>query len=282
MKNSDSNPNVDALFVIPVFNQLHYTRGCLESLTKSGVKNPDIIVVDNASTDGTGQYLASQPGLQVVSNTTNLGCSAAWNQGIQAASPATWTIVMNNDVLVGPVFREGLVRFAEAGGWDIVSPAMSEGELDYDFGAFSGDFLKKMRAVRRPGLASGVCFMVHRRVFEKIGTFDPKLGQAGYEDEDFFRRASVAGLRLATTGSAWLHHFGSVTQKSVKAKMGVQDSTRLGNRNYFRKKHGLNWLRRRTERLQERLRNRFWRWNEYRQHGLTLHMVREAGQWRLL
>jgi N-acetylglucosaminyl-diphospho-decaprenol L-rhamnosyltransferase len=271
---------MDVAFVIPVFNQWHYTAQCLESLQRAGVPDSDIVVVDNASSDDTREFLTRRPRLRVVTNETNRGCSAAWNQGVEAAN-ATWTVVLNNDAVVAPGFREGLVQFAQQSGFQIISPAMGEGELDYDLAGFARDFLVKMRDVSRPGLASGVCFMVHRQVFETIGLFDTKLGQAGYEDEDFFRRARHAGFRIATTGQAYLHHYGSVTQKSVKASLGSATSARLGNRDYFRKKHGLNWLRRRTDRLQSKVRWVFWRWNERRRTGFSLLMRRSQGQWLL-
>lgn len=276
----ESPPSPDVVFVIPVFNQLHYTQQCLDSLNRDGVPDSRLVLVDNASTDGTRQFLASRPGIRTISNPTNLGCSAAWNQGVEAAAPATWTAVTNNDVFVAPGFTTALVGFAQQGNWDIVSPSMVEGELDYDFGAFALEFGRKMAKVHRPGLASGVCFMVHRRVFERIGVFDPKLGQAGYEDEDFFRRARSAGFRLAVTGQALLHHFGSVTQESVKARMGGASRARLGNSDYFRHKHGLNWFRRRSERLREHLRTWSWRAAEFRRFGLTLRIQRTRGEWR--
>ena len=270
---------MDVIFAIPVFNQLHYTKQCLESLNRNGVPDRGIVLVDNASTDGTHEFLAGRPDLRLISNPTNLGCSVAWNQGVEAAAPARWTVVINNDVIVAPGFRDGLVGFAEARQCDIVSPGMGEGELDYDFESFSGDFLRKMGQASRPGVASGVCFMVHRRVFERIGLFDTKVGLAGNEDEDFFRRARSAGFRLAITGRAYLHHFGSVTQKSVKADMGLSNSARLSDKKYFRQKHRLTWLRRQTERVQEKTRNAFWRWSERRRFGLTLKMRRSGGAW---
>ena len=269
---------MDAVFVIPVFNQMSYTAQCLSSLNRGGVSDSQVIVVDNASSDGTGRFLAGRAGLRVISNATNLGCSAAWNQGVQAAQ-ALWTIIMNNDVVVPPGLTQGMLQFADAANCDIVSPAMGEGALDYDLEAFAKDFVRRMQQEARCGLAHGVCFMVHRRVFERIGLFDPKLGQAGYEDEDFFRRARQAGFRLGTTGRAYLHHFGSVTQKSVKAARAMSAHIPLGNRDYFRKKHHLNWLRRRTNRLQEKVRWKFWRWRERRHTGLTLVMRRVGGKW---
>lgn len=271
---------MDVAFVIPVFNQLNYTRQCLESMNQAGVPDGDIVLVDNASTDGTRDFLAMRPHLRVITNQANLGCSAAWNQGVQA-STAQWTVILNNDVILAPGFREGLVQFAQEAGCQIVSPAMGEGELDYDVVGFARDFVARMSNVSRSGLAFGVAFMVHRQVFDAIGLFDTQLGQAGYEDEDFFRRARRAGFRMATTGRAYLHHYGSVTQKSVKASLGKDRSARLGNRDYFRKKHGLNWLRRRADHFQYKLRTTFWRWNERRRTGFSLVMRRSQGQWRL-
>lgn len=182
---------------------------------------------------------------------------------------------------VAPGFREGLLGFAQEARCDIVSPAMGEGELDYDLASFSKAFMTSMGGMQRAGLAFGVCFMVHRPVFEKIGLFDTKLGLAGYEDEDFFRRAQAAGFRLGTTGRAYLHHFGSVTQKMVKASRGDDVSARLGNREYFRNKHGLNWLRRRTDRVLTKLRWSLWRRRERRHGEWTLIMRRTGGQWQV-
>jgi GT2 family glycosyltransferase len=272
---------MDVVFVIPVFNQVHYTVQCLESLNRNGVADGRIVVVDNASTDGTAAFLAGRLQLRTITNNQNLGCSAAWNQGVEAAGQAPWTVVLNNDVVITPGFVEGLVGFATDTKGDIVSPAMGEGELDYELDRFAHDFVSRMGGASRRGLAFGVCFMVRRRVFGTIGVFDTQLGQAGYEDEDFFRRARKAGFRLATTGRAYLHHFGSVTQKSVKASLGKEQSARLGNRDYFRQKHRLNWLRRRTDRLQGKLRAAFWRWNERRRGGFTLLMRRAEGEWKL-
>jgi N-acetylglucosaminyl-diphospho-decaprenol L-rhamnosyltransferase len=270
---------MDIAVVIPVLNQLSFTVQCLQSLAQAGISGREVIVVNNGSTDGTAEYLLQRPELRVITNTANLGCSAAWSQGVEAAQ-AEWTIVLNNDVVLAPGFRDGLLDFARQANCDIVSPAMGEGELDYDLASFARDFTTRMGNASRSGLAHGVCFMVHRRVFERIGLFDTRLGQAGYEDEDFFRRARGAGFRLATTGRAYLHHFGSITQKSIKASLGVADSARLGNRDYFRKKHGLNWWRRRSNRLQGKVRWALWRWREVRHGGFALLMRRVGGQWR--
>ena len=219
---------MDVSIVIPVFNQLAYTRQCLESLARAGVADRQTIIVNNASTDGTAEFLAARPEIRTVSNPENRGCGFAWTQGAKI-SAANWTVVMNNDVLVPPGCFEGLISFAEEKHADIVSPAMCEGEMDYDFASYAADIMRRMKEAHRCGVAHGVCFMVQRRVFDAIGYFDgdPKLG--GYEDDEYFRRARGAGLRLGTTGRAFLHHFGSITQKSIRAK-SRQPHKGLGDR----------------------------------------------------
>jgi GT2 family glycosyltransferase len=262
---------------IPVFNQLHYTRQCVESLNQGGIADAQIIIVNNASTDGTAEFLTSRPQIQAIHNPKNLGCGAAWTQGAQA-SKSTWTVISNNDVLFAPDTFSELIHFAEDRRADVASPAMCEGEADYDFPAYAANFMRTMAAVVRWNIASGSCFMVHRRVFEKIGFFDddPKLG--GYEDDEFFRRARRAGFRLAITGRAYYHHFGSATQKSIKASLN-QPSASLGDRTYYRKKTGQTWVKRKTTQLKHAARSFWWKNAEQLRYGHTLHEKRIGGKW---
>lgn len=273
-----SPKNSDVAIVIPVFNQLAYTRGCIGSLRAAGIADPQIIIINNGSTDGTFEFLTANPQIQAVHNRDNLGCGAAWTQGAKLPN-RPWIVIMNNDVLVPGRCLENLAEFATQEGFDIVSPAMCEGEMDYDFAAHAADFMQRMKNVYRFGIAHGVCFMVHRRVFDSIGYFDsdPKLG--GYEDDEYFRRARAAGFRLAMTGRAFLHHFGSVTQKSIKAASDGKITT-LGNREYYRRKTGQTWLKRKIAQVRNGARHAWWRRLELWRFGWTLHELRLDGTWR--
>jgi N-acetylglucosaminyl-diphospho-decaprenol L-rhamnosyltransferase len=277
-ENPASGKNVPVLaIVIPVFNQLAYTRGCIESLRVGGIADAQIIVINNASTDGTIEYLNANPQIQAAHNPANLGCGGAWTQGAKL-SKSTWTVVMNNDVLIPRGCMEGLVDFAAKENFDIVSPAMCEGEMDYDLTAHAAELTGQMKDVRREGIAYGVCFMVHRRVFDAIGYFDsdPKLG--GYEDDEYFRRARKAGFRLAVTGRAFLHHFGSITQKSIKADSGGKIKS-LGDREYYRRKTGQTWLKRKIAQVRNGARDAWWRRSELSRFGRSLHEFRLGGNW---
>ncbi len=264
--------------VVPVFNQLAYTRGCLDSLRDAGLPDSKILVINNGSTDGTRDFLAGRPELKVIHNAENRGCGFAWNQGVMAA-PATWTVLLNNDVLVPPGCIEGLISFAQEGAFDVVCPALREGDLDYDWSGYAAQFVRSLARAKRLGVAHGVCFMVQRRVFNVLGGFDddPRLG--GYEDDEFFRRARRRGFRLAITGKAFIHHFGSVTQKGIKAAMNRPGAS-LGDRAYYRRKSGQTWAKRKRLQLRDNLRAAWWVVTERLRYRHTLKEKRIEGRWR--
>jgi GT2 family glycosyltransferase len=271
---------MDVAIVIPVFNQVHYTKMCLDSLRESGVQDSQIVVVDNGSTDDTPACLAARPGLRVIHNETNLGCGAAWNQGTKAMN-GTWTVVLNNDVLAPRGWLEGLLSFAEEERYDVVSPAFGNGEDDYDVPAYAQTFMRKMAHVYRNGVAAGICFMVHRRVFDAVGLFDGDARLGGYEDDEFFRRCSLNGFRMAITGRSFLHHFGSITQKAIKAGLGKPKAS-LGDKDYYRNKYSLTWFKRHRWRIQRQVRACWWRLSERARYGCTLVFWRQKGRfdWR--
>ena len=259
---------MDVTIVIPLFNQLSYTKSCLDSLRTTVDDTPEVLVIDNGSTDGTSAYLCQCRGISVISNLTNLGCSGAWNQGVRAAR-TEWVVILNNDVILAPGWLEGLVGYAGDEGLDIVSPAIREGEYNYDIVEYSRRFVQLMGRVSRRGAADGICFMVRRRVFEKIGLFDENFRIGQFEDADFFRRATIAGFRLGTTGRSFIHHFGSITQKSFGQER-VEKPYVAENRAYYRRKWQLTWWRRFLLRRRLKVREFIWRTGERLRFGHSL------------
>lgn len=236
--------------VIPVYNQLIHTMQCLESILRLPDNGDELIVVDNASTDGTPDYLKGT-GVTVISNGTNLGCAKAWNQGIQA-SHGEVVGILNNDIVVTPGWLPALLRFMERAGHGIVSPAMREGPLDYELDRYAAEFTATCKDATRPGFL-GPCIMVRRYVFDQIGLFDEGFSYGGCEDVDFLWRARKAKITAGVTGSAFIHHFGMVTQNAVKRH--VSKTYPAQNLERFRRKWGRsvrgNWLQRRWAAQQE-------------------------------
>ena len=84
--------------IIPVFNKVEFTKKCIESIIKNTPQNLfKIIIIDNASTDDTLNYLKSLEGdVRVITNEKNLGFAKACNQGAQMAS-TEYLLFLNND-----------------------------------------------------------------------------------------------------------------------------------------------------------------------------------------
>jgi GT2 family glycosyltransferase len=102
--------------IIPCWNQLEFTRGCLDALFRRTGSWYELIVIDNGSTDGTGAYLAglreSVPvSMTVITNEANRGFPAAANQGLQAAK-GEYLVLLNNDAVVTDGWLEGLIAVA--------------------------------------------------------------------------------------------------------------------------------------------------------------------------
>jgi GT2 family glycosyltransferase len=264
----DEDKNRDVSIVIPLFNQLEYTRRCLESLLVDTTWVKEIILINNGSSDGTAEYLATLKGITVITNPENMGCAAAWNQGVKAAS-THWIAILNNDIIASPDWLHGLLESAVRESLDIVSPAFREGDYNYDIAIYSREFTDCMGKVSRTGIAQGVCFMVKRRVFEAVGFFDENFRIGQFEDADFFRRAKDAGFRLGTTGRSFIHHFGSVTQNSIRRSRDARPYE-AENRAYFRRKWRLTWWKRFLQRRSTKLQIFFWRTKEKVLYGHSL------------
>lgn len=262
------NPDTSIALTFACYNQVDYTRQCIESMQRFGPPLSSLVVVDNASTDETREYLSSLPLGRVIHNRSNQGCGVAWNQGALEFQ-ADWTIVMNNDVVVSDGWLDNLIEAGIRNNLDIVSPAMIEGSLDYDFEGIAQKASKSMQDALRPDWPHAVCLAIHKRVWQEVGYFraTPKL--LGYEDTLFFHEARRAGMRMATTGASWIHHFGSITQSAMKRERGLSEKDDLGQR-YNHRLLQQSWLTRKLEKLRTKRQLSQWRKDELAVYGMTL------------
>jgi GT2 family glycosyltransferase len=102
-----------ATVVIPTFNARDILAEALESLERQTVEH-DVVVVDNASTDGTRELVAARfPRVHVVALDENLGFGRAVNRGVDAVETEV-VVLVNNDAVCNPDFVERLLEpFAE-------------------------------------------------------------------------------------------------------------------------------------------------------------------------
>ena len=270
----------DVSITFACYNASQYTKWCIESLVKAGTPLSRLVVVDNGSSDDTRDYLSSLELGGRIFNRSNLGCGVAWNQGA-LHQQAEWTVVMNNDVLVHPNWIEGMIQSAIDNNLKVVSPALIEGALDYDYLDFAHHARLKMRNVLRTPTAHAVCLCIHRSVFHEVGYFRAAPRLLGYEDGIFFNELRLNTIPRGITGAAWLHHFGSITQSLMKQEKGLRSAEVLVQHN-DRKLLQQSWLQRKLIRLQRKRLERQWHQEELEHHHMTLHGERSNGDfsWR--
>jgi len=257
------------------YNQVEYTKQCVDSMVKNGMDMSRLVIVDNGSTDGTRDYIKSLSIGGKILNQANLGCGVAWNQGALALQ-AEWSIIMNNDVIVSAGWIENLIHTAERNGLKIISPSLIEGPLDYDFDKFANNASESMQNSLRIGGRHAVCLAVHKSVWLDIGYFQPIPKLLGYEDTMFFNEADKAGIPTAITGAVWLHHYGSITQSAMKQERGLSEKQGLGYRYNYRLLQQ-SWLQRKLNKIKSRKQQKNWHDEELAKYGMTMHGVRTDG-----
>ncbi len=259
----------DYAITFACYNSVEFTKACIESLIKVGTPLDRLAIVDNGSTDETRDYLLGLPLGGRIYNSSNQACGVAWNQGILHFQ-AEWTVVMNNDLIVSKNWIENLIQTAVDNDLRVISPARIDGELDYDFDAFAVESARKMNQVFRQKTQNAVCVCIHRSVFHEIGYFraNPKL--LGFEDTIFFHDLAKTTIGRAITGNVWLHHFGSVTQKEMKKKLGKSakdDLMKVNDRQLLQQ----GWVERKLAKWKSKNQAIAWRIEELASKGMTLH-----------
>ena len=82
---------------------MYLTQKCIESLRSNLLSDSyEIIVVDNASTDGVTSWLEMQPDIKLIKSDVNLGFPKGCNVGINASTPDNDIFLLNNDTRITP------------------------------------------------------------------------------------------------------------------------------------------------------------------------------------
>lgn len=211
--------------VIPTFNELKYTKECIEGIMNYTPEAHEIIFVDNGSTDGTPKWLRQlavrQPNIRLIENKKNLGFARACNQGIEAAS-GEYILLLNNDTVVTKDWLAGMIECLDsrhdAG---IVGPMTNNisgiqkvpapgYESISGLDSFSRSFRERNRHRRIPvRRIVGFCMLFRKGLIEKIGPLDERFGSGNFEDDDLCLRATLAGYRNMIAGDVFIHHYGS-------------------------------------------------------------------------
>lgn len=217
--------------IVPTYNAAHLLTALLVSLQRQTVE-PEVVVVDNGSTDETVTLLAEKfPEASVVSLPRNLGFARAINRGV-AASSADTLVFLNNDVVCEPTFverltlalepRNGIVMAAgvllQAAAPDRIDSAgimFDRTLLAYDY--LHGEHSSVLRGVPDPLGPCGGASAFERQAFEAVGGFDENFF-AYLEDVDLAVRLVSSGGRCRLAPEARAVHYHSATLGSGSAR----------------------------------------------------------------
>lgn len=235
--------------IIPNYNGKHFMKPCLESLENQTFQDFEILVVDNASTDGSLEYMAENyPDIRVISLDKNYGFSSAVNAGIRGSS-TPYIILLNNDTTADPHYVEEMVHAIESSS-DIFSVSSKMLQMYHpDLIDSAGDLYTLMgwgvcRGAGRSAdnytkadtvfTACAGAAIYRRCIFDEIGFFD-ESHFAYLEDIDIGYRARIYGYKNLFCPTALIYHVGSGTSgskyNSFKVKLSARNSIWLNYKN---------------------------------------------------
>ncbi|MFA7282950.1 MAG: glycosyltransferase family 2 protein [Candidatus Omnitrophota bacterium] len=200
--------------IIPTYNSRGCVVNCLNSVFNQDFPEAEVILVDNASSDGTAEFVKREyPGVRIIENKVNFGASRARNQGLPI-SRGEWVLFLDCDTVLGKDFLREAFRLinslpAETG---TIQPKIldAEGKNIYSAG-IRMDFLKRFHDLGR-GLADasgfnnsgpvfGACCaaaLYRRKMLEEIkdayGYFDKRMFFI-FEDADLSWRGQKKGWK---------------------------------------------------------------------------------------
>lgn len=212
--------------IIPVFNKVELTQQCLTHLADvTQHVEYEVIIVDNASSDGTHEFLRALGGnVQIIRNEENLGFAKACNQGARAAR-GQYLLFLNNDTIPLQGWLTPLLEEVEAdSGVAVVGSKLlyadgtiqhagvvfSRGLSPYHvYRAFPGDAPVVNRR-REYQCVTAACMLVRRDVFQAVGGFDEAYHN-GFEDVDLCLQIRERGGRIVYQPKSVLYHLESQT-----------------------------------------------------------------------
>jgi GT2 family glycosyltransferase len=253
-ENLDNLPIVSVIVI--TYNNITLTRQCLHSLSSvSHYAAIEIIVVDNASSDGSIEFLSSWSAehperRKLILNKENRGFAAANNQGLAIAS-GEYLILLNNDTYVTPGWIQTLINHLRLDNTiGLIGPVTNnignEAKIDISYSDMN-DMMRLSNEYTRRHIGqlfslrtlAFFCVAMTRESYEKIGSLDEAFGLGFFEDDDYCRRVEQLGLRLVCAQDVFIHHELSASFNKVDQNQRKIIFDR--NKAYYESKWG-KWL----------------------------------------
>lgn len=206
-----SEPAVSVIIVN--WNGKIWLERCINSLLKQAYPNLEIVVVDNASSDGSHDLLVeSFPDVRLIQSDQNLGFAGGNNLGIKH-SQGEYILLLNNDTWIDTDFVEKALGYLRTQNLDVVGAVEVpyEGEsIERPLGwtiDLLGHPVNFVLGDRQQFYLSGCCILFSRAVYQETGGLDSDFFMY-FEEIDWFWRLHLLGKRIAVISSLQVHHAG--------------------------------------------------------------------------
>lgn len=209
--------------IILVYNGKKWIDNCLDSVLKTDYPNYKILIVDNASKDGSTEYIADKfPHVELIRNNKNYGFAEGNNIGMRYAlnREADYVILLNQDTKVESGWIKGLVTVAEIDKKiGILSPMQYDYEgkdLDRNFRELlknnfpDHEFIETDRVI-------GAAMLYRVLIAKEVGLFDP-IYFCYHEESDLCRRVKYFGYKVGVVKAGRIYHWHSLIQKNGLSK----------------------------------------------------------------
>ena len=203
--------------VVVTFNRMALLRQLLEAYARQVDPPFRLLIVDNASTDGTCEKLQdegwlSRPDVELLALPENTGGAGGFASGIEYAfkQGADWVWMMDDDAIPYPDALQELMRVAVDPSNIYGSLAVSEGETSWLTTVLNPYLGEVSQAAEVPELAEVqslpfLGFLIHRNLVERIGLPDAGFFIAA-DDIEYCVRAQRAGARILVAGKSRIEH----------------------------------------------------------------------------
>lgn len=230
--------------VILSYNQGEMTKACIESIRKNNSPlSYELIVVDNASTDGIQEWLRKQEDIRLIENEENRGFPGGCNQGIAAAKGDADIFLLNNDTIVtrDAIFwlRMGLYEEERTGAvgsvsnqvvnYQQVSEQFGDIEEWMEFAERNNVFME--HPYEKKSWLVGFAMMIKRTALKgmlegegklfgegQVEALDIRFSPGNFEDNDLSIRLLLAGYRLRLVKNSFIFHYGSKAFQKTPAR----------------------------------------------------------------
>ena len=234
--------------VIPNYNGKHFLENCLKAVFAQDIKDQEVIVVDNGSTDGSLEYLNAYPGVRTIAMDKNYGFCGAVNAGIKAAD-SEYVILLNNDTEVEPDFARELlnaiksdekifscsskmVQFQDRTRMDDAGDYYCA--LGWAFGRGKNGLVENYEDSVEIFASCAGAAIYRKEMLESLGYFDENHF-AYLEDIDLGYRARIQGYKNVYAPKAVVYHVGSgfsgSAHNAFKVKLSSRNSVYLAYKN---------------------------------------------------